>query len=193
MIFLVRARIKKNSTYLSFTVLLAVCSTQVMYEVIRRTIRNATTFDDLVAISRELLPLEDLQSILLNRLDHVKEVKDPKTSIRSVYLKSSSFHEVFPEVIQFKIVSFLNETNMFKSIPCISHSFSQLFVNFPSLLNEVSLPFLFSPSPDPLALSHSQKKVFGNYPRRRFAFAKVQSNIRRHTFRSIPSNIHKSF
>ncbi len=117
-----------------------------MYEVLRESITSATRFEDLIALTKELVPLDILQTLLLKSLDVVKENKDTKPSIRSVYLKSSSFHEVFPEAIQFKVTSFLNETEMFQSLPCVSHSFRQLFSNYPLLFNEVLNPFHFPPT-----------------------------------------------
>ncbi len=48
-----------------------------------------------------------------------------------------SFHEIFPDGIQAKIVSFILTKETHQGFPCISKSFKQLFINFPALYDDV--------------------------------------------------------
>ncbi len=128
----------------------------IMFHTLQETVDDAQTHGDLDKLSRELIPLEELKSILSEKLQAIHEKQStntdnslslipppraPKHSIPSLYFKTCPFHQIMPEVIQFKIVSFLPE--MYSMLPCLSKSFSQLFANFPTLFHNVSSCYPF--------------------------------------------------
>ncbi len=122
-----------------------------MEDNIRDTIENGTTFQDLSRLAEELIPIDVLKAMLSEQVDKiVPSENDTRLSLelptlRALYLKTGSFHEIFPETIQAKIIGFIASTDTYRRFPCISSSFRHLFINFPGLYKDVKLPHTLPP------------------------------------------------
>ncbi len=128
-----------------------------MEEYILEIIEKANTFGDLFRISEVLIPLNDLKTFLKEHIKQLSlshsqsnEYPPPKNQenlqfnrsplsliLQKVYFTTSSFHEIFPDAIQAKIVGFIGTTQTHQQFPCISKSFKQLFIDFPALYDDV--------------------------------------------------------
>ncbi len=136
-----------------------------MEENILDTIEKGVTFQDLSRLAEELVPIDVLKSMLIEQVDKIVHSKDEthlSPTLLALHLKTASFHEIFPETIQAKVMGFIATTDVYRQFPCISRSFKQLFMNFPGLYKDVKhahiivpnfeyshihhLPFFFCPS-----------------------------------------------
>ena len=91
------------------------------YKVLRGALTGCNSLEDLQGFIKNLVTLNELKDYLLTVLDNKFKMKE-EDKLDSIYLNCASIHDILPDDIHIKILSYISPSQ-YTSIPCISKHF----------------------------------------------------------------------
>ena len=127
-------------------------NSEVIYSSVKSQISSSSTLDELLPYVKALLPIDDLQLILLNRLEtSVKNRQNNDSSLSptnsidlinsnsnlvSVYYQVSPITDILPSDVMVKIIKYI-ESKQYSYLPILSKEFKHIMYNNPSIYQHV--------------------------------------------------------
>ena len=125
-------------------------TSEAIYKGVKNKLLHSDNIDELLPFVKALLPPQDLQNILLNRLEDLNNKNtneltnkqqnptesNTETELRLVYYQISPITEILPCDIIVKIIKYV-PNYQYGHLPLISKEFKQIMYNNPSIFNKV--------------------------------------------------------
>lgn len=125
---------------------------------IQDSIKNAKCLKDLISISNELLTLQEIQSLLLNKLNNI----DPNQQrLNHMYFKIMPIDIIFSDDIICAIIQYLSINFMYNKLFVINKHFNDLMRSNPILYQQYIIKLKFCSKINTLYfnISHSTKSI----------------------------------